>query len=64
MESPGNNPNFQNRRGARNYSEKIIADEDGLNIHQRYDLVIPEKTVDRIMGPDPVPTIEICAEEI
>jgi len=48
----------------RNYSDKIIAEEEGLNIHQRYDLVIPEKTVDRIMGPEPVPTIEICAEEI
>jgi len=28
------------------------------------DLVIPEKTVDKIMGPDPVPSIDIEINEI
>lgn len=42
----------------------MIADEDGLNINQRFDLVIPSKTVDRIMGPEPIPQIDIERNEI
>ena len=29
-----------------------------------YDLVIPDKTVDKIMGPDPIPSIDIEYDEI
>ena len=29
-----------------------------------YDLVIPEKTVQKIMGPEPIPTIDIEFDEI
>ena len=31
---------------------------------RRYDLVIPEKTVQKIMGPEPIPTIDIEFDEI
>ena len=34
------------------------------NMMRPYDLVIPDKTVDKIMGPDPVPQIGIEMEEI
>ena len=39
--------------------------ENGMeNMMRPYDLVIPDKTVDKIMGPDPVPMISIEMEEI
>ena len=42
----------------------MSADEQGLNMQMRYDLMLPDRTVDKIMGPDPIPAIDIEYDEI
>jgi len=53
----------------RRYTKKMVVAEQMVEPQyavssQRYDLVIPEKTVQKIMGPDPIPTIDIEFDEI
>ena len=48
----------------KNFTKKMGADEVGLNMQMRYDLVLPDRTVDKIMGPDPIPSIDIEYDEI
>jgi len=48
----------------KSFTQKMNADQEGLDPAQRFDLVLPEKTVNKIMGPDPVPTIDIEVNEI
>jgi hypothetical protein len=38
--------------------------ENNFTHVQKYDLIVDDKTVDRIMGPDPIPTIDIEYNEI
>jgi len=37
---------------------------DGYTSVQKYDLLVDDKTVDRIMGPDPMPIVDIEYNEI
>lgn len=51
----------------RRYTKKtVVADqfETPYVAGQRFDLVIPEKTVQKIMGPEPIPAIDIEFDEI
>lgn len=40
------------------------AEEEGLSVNQRMDLTIAERTVERMMGPEPVPSLDIEMDEI
>ena len=44
--------------------KKMNAEEDGLSVNQRLDLVITDKTVDKMMGPEPIPSLDIQMDEI
>ena len=44
--------------------KKMNCEEDGLSINQRLDLVSADKTVEKYMGPEPVPTLDIEMEAI
>jgi hypothetical protein len=39
--------------------KKMNAEEDGLTVNQRLDLIISDNTVEKIMGPEPVPSLDI-----
>jgi hypothetical protein len=40
------------------------AEEDGLSVNERLDLVINDSTVNKMMGPEPVPSLGIEMSEI
>lgn len=40
------------------------AEEEGLNINQRMDLNLAERTVEKMMGPEPIPSLDIEMDEI
>lgn len=40
------------------------AEEEGLTLNQRMDLVVPDPTVDVLMGSEPVPSLDIEMDEI
>ena len=40
------------------------AEEEGLSVNQRLDLQIAERTVERMMGPEPIPSLDIEMDEI
>lgn len=40
------------------------AEEDGLSVNERLDLVINDNTVNKMMGPEPVPSLGIEMSEI
>lgn len=40
------------------------AEEEGLSVNERLDLVIQENTVNKMMGPEPVPSLGIEMGEI
>jgi len=40
------------------------AEEDGLSINQRMDLIIADRTVEIMMGPEPIPSLDIEMDEI
>ena len=44
--------------------KKMNCEEDGLSINQRLDLVSADKTVEKYMGPEPIPTLDIEMEAI
>lgn len=46
------------------FTKKMGVNEEGMNMQMRYDLVLPDRTVDKIMGPDPIPSIDIEYDEI
>lgn len=56
-------PNEQQRR-AHPIFKKMNAEEEGLSVNQRLDLTIAERTVEKIMGPEPVPSLDIEMDEI
>jgi hypothetical protein len=39
--------------------KKMNAEEEGLSINQRLNLQLSDKTVEKIMGPEPVPSLDI-----
>ena len=40
------------------------AEEEDLTVNERLDLVIQEETVNKLMGPEPIPALDIAMEEI
>jgi hypothetical protein len=44
--------------------KKMNAEEEELSINQRLDLQISDKTVEKVMGPEPVPSLDIQFDEI
>ena len=44
--------------------KKMNAEEEGLSVNQRLDLQIAERTVERMMGPEPIPSLDIEMDEI
>lgn len=39
--------------------KKMNAEEDGLSVNQRLDLILADRTVEKLMGPEPVPNLDI-----
>ena len=48
----------------KSFTKKMGAEDSGLNTQMRYDLMLPDRTVDKIMGPDPIASIDIDYDEI
>jgi hypothetical protein len=44
--------------------KKMNAEEEALSINQRLNLVMSDRTVEKIMGPEPVPSLDIQMDEI
>jgi hypothetical protein len=44
--------------------KKMNAEEEGLSVNQRLDLIVSDKTVDKMMGPEPIPSLDIEMSEI
>jgi len=44
--------------------KKMNAEEENLTVNQRISLVVGDKTVEKIMGPEPVPSLDIQMDEI
>ena len=40
------------------------AEEEGLNIEQRMGLIMTDPHVDQVLGPDPIPSLDIQMDEI
>jgi len=40
------------------------AEEEGLSVNERLDLVIQDETVIKMMGPEPIPSLDIEMSEI
>ena len=40
------------------------AEEEHLSVNQRMSLVVCDRTVEKIMGPEPVPSLDIQMDEI
>ena len=54
----------QQQRRAHPVFKKMNAEEEGLSVNQRLDLQIAERTVERMMGPEPIPSLDIEMDEI
>ena len=39
--------------------KKMNAEEDNLSVNQRLDLITADKTCERMMGPEPIPSLDI-----
>ncbi len=48
----------------KSFTEKTGAHPEIMEPNVNFDLVLPDKVVDKIMGPDPVPIIDIEINEI
>ena len=44
--------------------KKMNAEEEGLSMNQRMGLIMADRTVEKIMGPEPVPSLDIEMDEI
>lgn len=53
-----------NQRRAQPLFKKMNAEEEGLTDEQRIDLVISDKTCDKLLGPEPIPSLDIDMDEI
>ena len=54
----------QQQRRAHPLFKKMNAEEEGLSVNQRLDLQLAERTVEKLMGPEPVPSLDIEMDEI
>ena len=55
--------NMQQRR-MQPILKKMNAEEENLSVNARLDLVIADKTVEKMMGPEPIPSLDIQMDEI
>jgi len=55
--------NMQQRR-MQPILKKMNAEEDNLSVNARLDLIISDKAVEKMMGPEPIPTLDIEMDEI
>ena len=44
--------------------KKMNAEEENMSVNARLDLVIADKTVEKMMGPEPIPSLDIQMDEI
>jgi hypothetical protein len=44
--------------------KKMNAEEEELSVNQRLDLFISDKSAQKVMGPEPVPSLDIEFDEI
>ena len=44
--------------------KKMNAEEENLSVNTRLDLVCTDRTVERMMGPEPIPSLDIQMDEI
>jgi len=49
----------QQQRRMHQVWKKMNAEEEGLSVNQRLDLIVSDKTVDKMMGPEPIPSLDI-----
>ena len=61
---PVQNVNMNQRRQQAQILKKMNAEEEGLSVNERLDLVIQDGTVNRMMGPEPIPSLGIEMSEI
>ena len=54
----------QQQRRMHQVWKKMNAEEEGLSVNQRLDLIVSDKTVDKMMGPEPIPSLDIEMSEI
>ena len=54
----------QQQRRMHQVWKKMNAEEEGLSVNERLDLIISDKTVDKMMGPEPIPSLDIQMDEI
>jgi hypothetical protein len=40
------------------------AEEEDLTVNERLDLVVQDNTVNKLMGPEPIPSLDIAMDEI
>ena len=44
--------------------KKMNAEEEDLTVNERLDLVVQDSTVNKLMGPEPIPALDIAMDEI
>ena len=54
----------QQQRRMHQVWKKMNAEEEGLGVNERLDLIISDKTVDKMMGGEPIPSLDIEMDEI
>ena len=54
----------QQQRRMQPILKKMNADEENLTTNARFDLIASDKTVERLMGPEPIPSLDIQMDEI
>jgi len=55
--------NMQQRR-MQPILKKMNAEEENLSVNSRLDLIISDKSVEKMMGPEPIPSLDIEMDEI
>ena len=53
-----------NQRRAQPLQKKMNAEEEDLDDQERMDLVLCKKTAEKLLGPEPIPSLDIDMDEI
>ena len=54
----------QQQRRCQPILKKMNAEEENLSVNARQDLIISDMTVEKMMGPEPIPSLDIQMDEI
>ena len=54
----------QQQRRMKPILKKMNAEEENLSVNARLDLIAADKTVEKMMGPEPIPSLDIQMDEI